>query len=475
MVSDDPALWPATLLVEAYRRKTISPVEATRIALKRIADLDGTLNAFSLVDADGALEAARAAEARWMKGAPAGPIDGVPVTIKDLMLTKGRPTLRGSKLVARDQAWDEDAPSVARLKEHGAIILGKTTSPEFGWKAIGDSPLTGITRNPWDRTRTPGGSSAGAAVAAAAGMGALHIGTDGGGSIRIPAAFTGIFGLKPTYGRVPAYPPSPFAIVAHVGPMTRSVSDAALMMNVIARPDDRDPFALPHEPRDWLAGIEDGVKGLRIAYSPTLGDAAVDPEIAASVAAAAKVFEELGARVETANPGFASPRDAFYTLWASGGAKILSVFGAGERAMMDPGLVAMAENGARFSAIDYLGAEAVRAALIQTMNAFHRRFDLLLTPSVPVPALPVGQDLNAPKTERHWIDWTPFSYPFNMTRQPASSVPCGLTKAGLPIGLQIVGRFNEDALVLRASRAFEMARPFPLPELNIPANKEQRP
>lgn len=475
MVSDDPALWPATVLVESYRRKTISPVEATRIALKRIADLDGALNAFSLVDADGALASARAAEARWMKGTPAGPIDGVPVTIKDLMLTKGWPTLRGSKLVARDQPWDEDAPSVARLKEYGAVILGKTTTPEFGWKAIGDSPLTGITRNPWDRTRTPGGSSAGAAVAAAAGMGALHIGTDGGGSIRIPAAFTGIFGLKPTYGRVPAYPPSPFAIVAHVGPMTRSVSDAALMMNVIARPDDRDPFALPHEPRDWLAGIEDGVKELRIAYSPTLGYAAVDAEIAASVAAAAKVFEELGARVEMVDPGVASPRDAFYTLWASGGAKILSAFGAGERAMMDPGLVAMAENGARFSAIDYLGAEAVRAALIQKMNAFHRRFDLLLTPSVPIPALPVGQDLNAPKAERHWIDWTPFSYPFNMTRQPASSVPCGLTKAGLPIGLQIVGRFNEDALVLRASRAFEMARPFPLPELNITTNEEQRP
>lgn len=465
MLSDDPALWPATVLLDGYRRRTISPVEATQLALKRIAAADKELNAMCLVDEDGALASARESEARWKKGEPNGLLDGVPVTIKDLMLTKGWPTLRGSKNIARDQSWEEDAPAVARLRESNAVILGKTTSPEFGWKALGDSPLTGITRNPWKTDRTPGGSSAGAAVAAAAGMGALHTGTDAGGSIRIPASFCGIFGLKPTHGRVPQYPPSPFAIVAHAGPMTRTVPDAALMMNVIARPDDRDAYALPPADTDYMADLEKGVKGMRIAFSPRLGYAKVDREVAAAVAAAVNVFVELGAQVEEADPGFESPRDAFYVLWASGGAKIVASYIPRQHAAMDQGLVAMAKVGENFSARDYLDAEAIRAALMLRMNLFHRKYDLLLTPTVAVPALPVGQDLNDPATEKHWIDWTPFSYPFNMTRQPAASVPCGLTKAGLPIGLQIVGRLHDDTRVLRAARAFETARPFPFPKL----------
>jgi aspartyl-tRNA(Asn)/glutamyl-tRNA(Gln) amidotransferase subunit A len=465
MLSDDPALWPATVLLDAFRQRTMSPVEATQMALKRIADADKGLNAFCLVDAEAALASARAAEARWAKGAPMGRVDGVPATIKDLLITRGWPTLRGSNNIRRDQAWDEDAPAVARLRENGAVILGKTTSPEFGWKALGDSPLTGITRNPWKTDRTPGGSSAGAAVAAAAGMGALHIGTDGGGSIRIPAAFCGIFGHKPTYGRVPQFPPSPFAVVSHAGPMTRTVGDAALMLTVLAGADDRDAYALPPDGRDFSAGLEDGVKGMRIAFSPRLGYAKVDPEVASSVAAAAKVFVELGAIVEETDPGFESPRDAFYVLWASGGAKVVAGFQPRDHQAMDPGLVAMAKVGDNFSARDYLDAEAIRAALVLRMNLFHRKYDLLLTPTVAVPALPVSQDLNDPATEKHWIDWTPFSYPFNLTRQPAASVPCGLTKAGLPIGLQIVGRLNDDARVLRAARAFETARPFPFPRL----------
>jgi aspartyl-tRNA(Asn)/glutamyl-tRNA(Gln) amidotransferase subunit A len=465
MLSDDPALWPATVLLDGYRRRTISPVEATQLALKRIAAVNPELNAMNLVDEAGALAAARDSEARWTKGAPRGLLDGVPVTIKDLMLTRGWPTLRGSKNIRKDQAWEEDAPAVARLREDNAVILGKTTSPEFGWKALGDSPLTGITRNPWKTNHTPGGSSAGAAAAAAAGMGVLHTGTDAGGSIRIPASFCGIVGHKPTYGRVPQYPPSPFAIVAHAGPMTRTVPDAALMLTVMARPDDRDAYALPPAELDFTVGLEDGIKGMRIAYSPRLGYAKVDPEVAASIAAAAKVFAELGAQVEEADPGFDSPRDAFYVLWASGGTKVISNFSPREHAAMDPGLVAMGKVGEHFSSKDYLDAEAIRAALILRMNMFHRKYDLLLTPTVAVPALPVGQDLNDPATEKHWIDWTPFSYPFNMTRQPAISVPCGLTKAGLPIGLQLVGRLHDDARVLRAAYAYETARPFPFPRI----------
>jgi aspartyl-tRNA(Asn)/glutamyl-tRNA(Gln) amidotransferase subunit A len=465
MLSDDPVLWPATVLLDAYRRRTISPVEATQLALKRIDDADKALNAFCLVDADGALASARESEARWAKGAPVGRVDGVPVTIKDLLITRGWPTLRGSKNIRRDQKWDEDAPAVARLRENGAVILGKTTAPEFGWKALGDSPLTGITRHPWKTDRTPGGSSAGAAAAAAAGMGALHIGTDGGGSIRIPASFCGIFGIKPTYGRVAQFPPSPFAVVSHAGPMTRTVGDSALMLTVMAGADDRDAYALPYDGRDFSAGLEKGVKGMRIAFSPRLGYAKVDPEIASAVAEAVKVFGELGAVVEEADPGFESPRDAFYVLWASGGAKVLSNFHPRDHAAMDPGLVAMAKVGENFSSRDYLDAEAIRVALMLRMALFHRKYDLLLTPTVSVPALPVGQDLNDPANEKHWIDWTPFSYPFNMTRQPAATVPCGLTKAGLPIGLQIVGRLNEDDVVLRAARAFETARPFPFPRI----------
>src|SRR5438874_12970677 len=233
------AFAPAEALAELYRKKALSPVEAAEILFARIEALQPKLNAFCIVDRDGALAAARASEQRWRRGVPLSPIDGVPVTIKDLVLMRGFPTLRGSKLIDPAQDWSDDGPAVARLREAGAVILGKTTTPEFGWKAIGDSPLTGISRNPWNNDRTPGGSSAGAAIAAATGMGALHLGSDGGGSIRIPSSFCGVFGIKPTYGLVASSPPSPFAAVSHTGPMTRTVDDAALMLSVIAAWDPR--------------------------------------------------------------------------------------------------------------------------------------------------------------------------------------------------------------------------------------------
>jgi aspartyl-tRNA(Asn)/glutamyl-tRNA(Gln) amidotransferase subunit A len=458
----DPADLSAVELLDAYKKRALSPVEATRAVLDRIARRNPELNAYNLIDADGALESARKAEARWAQCQPHGPLDGVPVSIKDILLTKGWPTLRGSRLIDAKQPWTEDAPCTARLREAGAVIVGKTTSPEFGWKALGDSPLTGITRNPWDLSRTPGGSSAGAAAAVAAGLAPLAVGTDGGGSIRIPCSFTGIFGIKPTFGRVPAYPPSAFGVVAHVGPMTRTVADAALMLDVLSGYDDRDPWAVPGRP-SVAASLDAGVKGLRIAYSPTLGYARVDAQVRVACDRAAQVFAELGAKVEAADPGFASPRDAFLTLWSSGAAKVVSAFPASEYTKMDPGLLATARLGQSKSALDWLAADTIRAELGQTMIAFHRTYDLLLTPAVAVPALPVGQDLNDPRTESHWIDWTPFSYPFNLTRQPGASLPCGRTSGGLPIGLQIVGRLHEDALVLRAARAFETARPFPHP------------
>jgi aspartyl-tRNA(Asn)/glutamyl-tRNA(Gln) amidotransferase subunit A len=461
----DIAYLSATSLLDLYRKKALSPVEVMRFLLDRLDALQPKINAFCIVDRDGALAAAQASEERWQRGEPWGRLDGVPVTIKDLMLMRGFPSLRGSRLVDPDQDWSEDAPAVARLREAGAVILGKTTTPEFGWKALGDSPLTGITRNPWDLSRTPGGSSAGAAAACAVGIGPLHLGSDGAGSIRIPAAFSGIFGLKPSFGRVPAYPLSAMGLLAHLGPLARTVGDAALMLNVLSQPDHRDPYALPPDDTDWCDGIEDGVRGLRVAYSPDLSHAQVDPEIAAAVAEAARQFATLGAAVEEVGAMFSSPREALFTLWAAGAAKLLDAYPRDKRALVDPGLVATAAEGERISAVDYLGADLVRTALSQQMAAFHQRYDLLLTPMMPLPALPVAQDLNDPAAERHWIDWSPFSYPFNMTRQPAASIPCGLTRAGLPIGLQIVGPLYADARVLRAARAFETTQPERRPPL----------
>jgi len=463
-IAPDIAYASALDLVELYRTQALSPVEAAAALLDRAEALQPKLNAFCVIDRDGAIPAARAAERRWRDGEPLGPLDGVPVTIKDLVLMRGFPTRRGSRMI--DPVPDaEDGPAVARLREAGAVILGKTTTPEFGWKAIGDSPLTGITRNPWNLDRTPGGSSAGAAAACAAGIAPLHIGSDGAGSIRIPSAFTGIFGIKATFGRVPAHPASPMGLLSNIGPMTRSVRDAALTLNVLARPDYRDPYALPPERRMYLDGIEDGVQGWRIAYSPDLGYAPspghtkVDPEIAACVARAAQRFEELGAHVEQVGPIFDSPRQALLTLWEAGAARVMAAFADDKRRLADPGLIEIASRGERTSAVEYVGADLARTALGARMGEFHQHYDLLLTPMMPVPALPVGQDLNDPAVEDEWIDWSPFSYPFNLTRQPAASIPCGLTRAGLPIGLQIVGPLYAEDRVLRAARAFEQTQP----------------
>ena len=461
----DLALLPATELLAGYRARRFSPVEVVAAVLDRIDRHDGDLNAFRLVDAPAARAAARTSEARWQRGEPQGLLDGVPTTVKDLVLTKGWSTLRGSRAISPDQPWDEDAPSVARLREAGAILLGKTTTPEFGWKGVTDSPLTGVTRNPWDRSRTPGGSSGGAAVAAAAGMGALHIGTDGGGSIRIPAAFTGIFGLKPTFGRVPAYPASPFGTLAHLGPMTRTVGDAALMLTVLSRPDPRDWYALPPAGIDYRDGLEDGVRGLRIAFAPTLAGAPVDPAVAAAVAAGARLLGELGARVEPVDSPLPDSDAIFRDHWFPGAAAVLRPFGAEQRGLMDPGLIEIAGQGEQIGLAAYFAAVKLREALGQRMNLFHQQWDLLVTPTIPITAFAAGRETPLGAVGERWVYWTPFTYPFNLTRQPAATVPCGLDPNGLPIGLQIVGPLYQDALVLRAARAFETARPFAMPAL----------
>ena len=460
----DPALASAEALTRAYRRGRLSPVEATEAALGRIERHDDKVKAFLFVDREGALTSARASEARWRTGTPLGPLDGIPATIKDVVLAKGWTTRFGSRTTP-ERPSEIDAPCTARLRESGAVLLGLTSSPEFGWKAVTDSPLCGVTRNPWDLSRTPGGSSGGAAAAAVLGMGTLHIGSDGGGSIRIPSGFTGLVGHKPSFGRVPAYPLSPFGTVSHVGPMARSVTDAALMLKVISGPDARDGYALPPWRRDPRSGLDDGIVGLRIAFSPDLGYARVDPEIARAVAAAVETLADLGAEVEQVEPPFDPPIEIFKTHWYAGAARRFEQIDPARRDQVDPGFREIAEAGAQIPLLDYLEAVARREQLSSTMRQFHERHDLLVTPTLPIPAFPAGRELADPDRETRWIDWASFSYPFNLTQQPACTVPCGLTEAGLPIGLQFVGSRYDDALVLQAARAYESTRPTKLPTL----------
>ena len=456
----------ATELLALYRAKAASPVEATQAVLARINQLNPQLKAFILVDDAAALQAARASEARWQRGAPIGLLDGVPTAIKDLILTRGWPTRRGSLTVNPDQPWDVDAPATARLREAGAVLLGKTTTPEFGCKGETNSPLTGISRNPWDLSRTPGGSSGGTAAAVAAGLGPLGVGTDGAGSVRIPAAFCGNFGLKPSFGRVPAYPLSPFGSVAHLGPHTMSVADAALMMNVLAMPDARDWTSLPIDGRDYRVGLDDGVRGLRIAYSPTLGYANnVHPEVAAAVDRAVRDLEALGAVVELVDPGISDPLEICTGLWFLGALTVWNGLTPAQQALADPDFRAEAALGAKLSAYEVQQLHLQRGALGSHLRQFMQRFDLIATPTVAVPAFEARPAGHTPIDAATLLGWTPFSYPFNLSQQPAATIPCGLTADGLPIGLQLVGPMFGDALVLRACRAYESVRPITRPAL----------
>lgn len=457
--ASSPAEMTALELLAAYRAKALSPVEAAQACLGRIRAHNDVVNAYCLVDEETTLREARRSEERWRRGAPLGAVDGVPVAIKDVFFTRGWPTLKGSKTIDPDGPWRIDAPAVAALKGNGAVPLGKTTTPEFGWKGVTDSPLHGPTNNPWDPSRTAGGSSGGSAAAVPLGMGPLSLGTDAGGSIRIPAGFSGLFGLKPTLGRCPMWPPSPFAPLAHVGPMTWTVADSALLMNVLCERDPRDA-ALPADGVDYTAGLDGGVKGLRVAFSATLGYASVDPEIAALVAAAVETFEELGAVVEQVDPGFDDPLESFGTLFYGGAANALRAVSDDVKQQMDPGLIEVATEASKKSLLDLFAAHNERAALIERMSLFHRKYDLLLTPALPIPAFETNREVPEGWPHKRWPTWTPFTYPFNLTGQPAASVPCGFTKAGLPAGLQIVGAAHRDALVLRASHAYQCARPL---------------
>jgi aspartyl-tRNA(Asn)/glutamyl-tRNA(Gln) amidotransferase subunit A len=451
----------AVELAEAYRSGEASPVEAAEACLGRIDALDAGVNAFCLVDHESTMKQAEDSEGRWRQGAPLSALDGVPVAVKDLLLTKGWATRRGSLTVDPNGPWTEDAPSVARLREAGAVLVGKTTTPEFGWKGSTDSPLTGITRNPWNKAKTPGGSSGGSSAALVARFAPLALGTDGGGSIRIPASFCGCYGIKPSFGRVPAYPLSPFGTVAHVGPMSRSVHDSALLLNAISKPDARDWHALPATDMDYTSRLGDSMKGKRIAYCPRLGYVKrVLPEVEILVAAAAKRFESMGAHVEQVEPDFGDPSLTFRTLWWAGAGLLLGDLPDAKKAQLDAGLRRMADEGVAVSLKDYLKANAARGAYGSKWRQFMEAYDFVLTPTVATTAFNVGQLSPLDEDGNAWMAWTPFSFPFNLTQQPAASVNCGFTKEGLPVGLQIVGRMYDDAGVLAASSAYEAVDPY---------------
>ncbi len=466
MITSDLFCLTAYELSRLYASKTLSPVDVIHSVLARSHKVNQKLNAFCLIDDQRALAAAKASQRRWLSNTPSSPLDGVPISIKDLILTQGWPTLRGSKTIDPSQPWTVDAPCVARLKEAGAVIFGKTTTPEFGCKAETNSPLHGQTFNPWNNSKTPGGSSGGTAAAVAASCGPLSIGTDGAGSIRVPASFCGNFGLKPSFGRVPAYPLSPFGTVAHLGPHTMDVTDAALLMNVISQPDARDWTSLPANTTDFVSTLNDGIKGWKIAYSPALGYVTnLDPQVREACDRAVLKLEQLGAHVTQIDPGFESPLEISVGLWFLGAYTIWQGLTPQQRQLADPDFAAQALLGAQQSADDIATLNRRRAELGSLMRQFMQHYDVLITPTVAVTAFDSRAADTTAFDAQQLLGWTPFSYPFNLTQQPAATIPCGFDRDGLPIGLQIVGKMFDDVSVLRAARAFESIAPIKRPHL----------
>ena len=461
MDSDALGFMPATELAELIRTKKISPVEYTRALIQRIEALEPRVNAFAHLAAERAMDAARASETALMSGARIGRLHGVPATIKDLVITKDMPTQSGS-MIFKGHRPTEDSPVVPRLQEEGAIILGKTTTSEFGWAGVSHSPLTGITHNPWKFGYNAGASSAGAGAAAAAGYGPLHQGSDGAGSIRMPSHFCGVFGIKPSFGRVPYYPVGTGDMTSHMGPMSRTVADSALMLEVMAGPHSLDYTTLEAGPAHYLARLHEGVKGKKIAYSPDLGHARVDPDVAALVKKAAERFADLGAIVEEVKTPWAAPGPELVRFFWSAHLTRLQPYLEKWESQMDPGLVACIKASDNVTIAEYQAARERKMPYIASIHRWFGDWDFLLTPSVSVAAFPAEKLMpdHWPHHDWDWVSWAEFSYPFNMSWNPAASVPCGFTAEGLPVGLQIVGKRFDDLGVLQASAAFEQAQPW---------------
>jgi aspartyl-tRNA(Asn)/glutamyl-tRNA(Gln) amidotransferase subunit A len=461
VAGDELCFRSALELGAAYRARALTPTEVTAAVLRQIERVNPAINAFVTVVADAALASAQESDRRFTEGRGLGPLDGIPVGIKDLSETAGIRTTRGSRIYEH-HVPESDAPVVERMKRAGAIILGKTNTPEFGWKSPTNNLLFGPTRNPWNLERTAAGSSGGSAAAVACGMGPIASGGDGGGSLRQPASFCGVFTIKPTFGMVPSVPRSVAPSFGSEGPLSRTVRDGALMLEAMAGYDPRDLFSKPDQRVDCVGACDGGIAGLRIAWSPDLGYAQVDPEVRVVAERAARRFEELGAHVEEAAPGWPDPYELFHTLFYA------LVGGSTERYLpewqehIDPGLLRIVEAGRGVTGFDIARAQQIRNELILTGAAFFERYDLLLTPTMTLPPFPIGIDFppevgGQPVTG---MQWTAFTFPFNLTGEPAASVPAGWTADRLPIGLQIVGPRWHDTRVLRACAAFEAIQPW---------------
>lgn len=454
-MSQDILRMSAVELLDHYREQKLSPVEVATAMLDQIERVDGATNGFCLVDRDTTLSFARESEQRYRQGQERGLLDGVPVAVKDVFLTPMWPTLKGSRTIEPKSTLNKSAPATAALARNGYVPIGKTTTPEFAWKGVTDNRIDGVTHNPWNPEKTAGGSSGGSAVAVALGMAPLALGTDAGGSIRIPASFSGLVGFKPSFGEVPHWPASPFGTLAHPGPMSWTVEDCALMMNVLAEFDHRDTHAIPRRHIDYTGNLGRSIKGLKIAYSPNLGYVDVDPAVERAVAGAVDAFRDLGAEVVRVDPGFSDPLAAFGHIFYSGAANAMRDLGTKKRERMDPDLVKVGQKASRLSVLDYLSAVNESLALRERMATFHQKYDLLITPTLPLTAFRAGREVPEDWPNTRWPTWTPFTYPFNMTGQPALSVPCGFDDEELPIGLQIVGARYNDALVIQAGHAYQ--------------------
>ena len=456
----------AAELSKLFARRDASPVDVIDAMLKRASTMQPHLNAFVLIDEQGAQVAAKAAESRWHKGQPLSPLDGIPTSIKDTTNVKGWPTRYGSHSTDETPAH-ENAAVTDRFLEAGMIILGKSATPEFGWKALTDSPLQGTTRSPWNLAHSPGGSSGGASALTAAGINPFNHGNDGGGSIRIPASHTGLVGLKPSYGRIPQFPAdSPFADVISQGVLARSVLDTAMALNVTSGPDARDWRSLPVDARDYTVGLDAGVRGWKIGLSLDLGHVKADPEVRDLVAAAAKRFEELGAHVEEVGPMFEPLQEHFEPLWIGSFATRFRQIPTQLHDKLDPGLRALMEKGLAITLADYARAFEARSKLARDLALWHRKYDLLLAPVAPTAGPPVDTLYNSEVFPR-WTKGAPYTLPCNLTGQPAASMPAGLTKAGLPVGIQIIGPPRADDVVLRAMRAYEGASDWAWPQPKV--------
>jgi len=438
---------PLRALLAAYRRRKISPVEVTRAALARIAALNGEVNALCLVDAQKALSMARAAEKRYAAGGDIPLLCGVPVTIKDWFHVKGWPTRFGS-LLSDGAPQKADSPLVARLREAGAVFLGKTTLPEYGHKGVTDSPLYGTTRNPWHLGKTSGGSSGGAAAAAATGMGFLHFGSDAGGSVRIPASFCGVFGFKPSPGMVPSWPPGLFSTLSAVGPLTRGVEDAAFALDVMTQPDARDWHALPIGKPSFVKTVSKPLRRLKIAYAPTVNGIRMNDDVAAVMNKKVRLLQRFGT-VDVIHLDVPNLIDVFNKHWMAVASYMAAGYTAAQKKKTDPRLLNWAARGDELKLHDYLAAERARMDIGEYFKSILDRYDILVTPTTAMTAFDTGTNMPRDRSGKPWEDWTPFTYPANLAKLPAASLPAGLTKNGLPVGLQVMSGYLKDVALLQ--------------------------